>query len=71
MPFLEEKQGGDGFMKVIFRVYEYRETIEQEFTNIDQVQEIIDRMGQNCPNLVFEPYIEVDDSCIVEMTQSC
>lgn len=57
-------------MKVIFRVYEYRETIEQEFSNVDQVQEVMDRMGKNHPNLVFEPYIEVDESCVVGMSQS-
>lgn len=52
-------------MKVIFRIFEYKDTIEQEFSTVEEAQRLLGRMSEKYPNLKFEPYFEVDESCVL------
>jgi len=48
-------------MKVFLRIFEYKETLEQEFSSLDEAQDILNLICKNYPELRFEPYIEVEE----------
>jgi hypothetical protein len=52
-------------MKVILKVFEYKETLEQEFSSLEEANELVNLISQNYPNLRFEPYIEVDENVVL------
>ncbi len=52
-------------MKVILKVFEYKETLEQEFSSLEEANELVNLISKNYPNLRFEPYIEVDESLVL------
>jgi hypothetical protein len=52
-------------MKVILKVFEYKETLEQDFSSLEEANELVNLISQNYPNLRFEPYIEVDENVVL------
>lgn len=52
-------------MKVILRIFEYKETLEQEFSSLDEAEEIVRLISKNYPELRFEPYLQVDEGSVV------
>lgn len=52
-------------MKIILRIFEYKDTIEREFATLEEAQKILGHMNDKNPNLRIEPYLEVDDHCIL------
>jgi hypothetical protein len=55
-------------MKVILKVFEYKETLEQEFSSLEEANELVNLISQNYPNLRFEPYVEVDENVVLSAT---
>jgi tRNA splicing ligase len=51
-------------MKVLLRVYEYKETLEQEFSSIEEAQDILNLISKNYPELRLESYIEVEEGSV-------
>lgn len=60
---------GDRSMKVILRVYKYKETLERECASGDEAQQIAELMAKRDPDLVVEPYIQLDDSCVMGISE--
>lgn len=58
-------------MKVILRVFEYKHTIEKEFASAEEAQRVLGRMSEKHPNLMIEPYFEVDESCVMDISKVC
>ena len=58
-------------MKIILRIFEYKDTIEREFSSVEEAQKVLGRMSEKNPNLMIEPYFEVDESCILGITRAC
>jgi hypothetical protein len=52
-------------MRILLRVYEYKETVETECSGGDEAQRIAELMVKKDPDLLVEPYIELDDSCVI------
>ncbi len=48
-------------MKVFLRIFEYKETLEQEFSSLEEAQDIFNLISKNYPDLHLEPYIEVEE----------
>ena len=51
-------------MKVFLRIFEYKETLEQEFVSLEEAQDILNLISKNYPELRFEPYIEVEEGSV-------
>jgi hypothetical protein len=51
-------------MKVFLRIFEYKETLEQEFSSLDEAQDILNLISKNYPELRLEPYIEVEEGSV-------
>lgn len=58
-------------MKMILRIFEYKDTIEREFSSVEEAQKILGHMNEKNPNLRIEPYFEVDDNCIQGISPVC
>ena len=54
-------------MKVHFRVYRYEKTVEKEVSNAEEAQEILDALNKENKDLIFEPYLELEDGCEVNI----
>ena len=55
-------------MKIIVRVYQYKETVERECSSVEEAQAIVEAMANEDRDLVVEPYIELDDSCVIDIS---
>jgi hypothetical protein len=51
-------------MKDFLRVYEYKETLEQEFSSMEEAQDVLNLISKNYPELRLEPYIEVEEGSV-------
>ena len=51
-------------MKVFFRVYEYKDTIEEEFSSTEEVEKAMSLMNKERPDWMIEPYFQVDESSV-------
>jgi len=51
-------------MKVFLRIFEYKETLEQEFSSLEEAQDILNLISKNYPALRLEPYIEVEEGSV-------
>jgi len=58
-------------MKVILRVFEYKHTIEREFSSAEEAQKVLGLMNEKHPELMIEPYFEVDESCVLDISKVC
>jgi len=54
-------------MKVHFRVYRYEKTMEKEVSNAEEAQEMLDALNKENTDLIFEPYLELEDGCEVKI----
>lgn len=55
-------------MKVLLRVYQYKETVEKECSSVEEATQIAERMADKDPNLVVERYIELDKNCVIDIS---
>ena len=56
-------------MKIILRVYENKEPRQSEFSSVAEAQGIVELMANNYPHLIVEPYIELDDNCVIDISE--
>ena len=56
-------------MKIILRVYKNEESMEQQPFSPEEAQGIVEVMTENYPHLVFEPYMELDDNCVIDISE--
>lgn len=52
-------------MKMILKVYEHKETLEKEFSSVEEANNVVEKMIQDNPNLHVESYYEVDAGCVI------
>jgi hypothetical protein len=55
-------------IKVMLRVYKHEKTLEREFSTFYDAQGAIELMHKNDPDLIIEPYVELSDSCEIEIS---
>jgi hypothetical protein len=55
-------------VKVLLRVYQYKETLEKECSSVEEATQIAESMAGNDPNLVVERYVELDKSCVIDIS---
>ena len=57
-------------MKIILKIYEYKETQEKELPSADEANLIVKKMIEDNPNLLVETYVdmELDGSCVVDLS---
>ena len=57
-------------MKIILKIYEYKETQEKELPSAEVANRIVEEMLEDNPNLLVETYIdmELDGSCVVDLS---
>jgi hypothetical protein len=51
-------------MKVFLKIFEYKETLEQEFSSLEEAQDTLNLISKNYPELRLEPYIEVEEGSV-------
>ena len=56
-------------IKVILRVYKHEKTLEREFSSFYDAQGAIELMHKNNPDLIVEPYVELSDSCEIDISK--
>ena len=56
-------------MKIILRVYKNEESMEEQLFSPEEAQGIVELMAENYPHLVFEPYMELDDNCVIDISE--
>ena len=54
-------------MKVTFRVYEYKETLEKEFSSVEELGQMMEQMVLDNPDLFLEPFFEIDSGCVTDI----
>jgi hypothetical protein len=54
-------------MKMKIRVYRYEDTLEGDFSSIEEAQRVVEVMYEKNPDLIFEPYIDLGDSCTIDI----
>jgi hypothetical protein len=52
-------------LKAILRVYKWGETLEREFSSVEEAVGFAERMYKRRPDLIFEPHLDSADSCVV------
>jgi biotin carboxylase len=55
-------------MKVLLRVYEYKETLERECSSVEEATQIAESMTGNDPNIFIERYIELDTNSVIDIS---
>ena len=70
---LGSRFNGDNVMngkpiKVMLRVYKHEKTLEREFPNLYEAQGAIELMHKNDPDLIIDPYVQLSDSCEIEIS---
>jgi hypothetical protein len=56
-------------IKVMLRVYKHEKTLEREFSSFYDAQGAIEQMHKNEPDLIIEPYVQLSDSCEIEISR--
>jgi len=56
-------------MKILLRVYKYKEMVEREFSSYDEAQKVVDLMVKKDPDLIVKPYVQLSDSCEIEISE--
>ena len=54
---------------VILRLYKLEKTLEREFSSYDEAQRVVDLMVKNAPDLIVKPYVQLSDSCEIEISE--
>jgi len=57
-------------MKIILKVYEYKETQEKEFPSAEEANRLIKKMIEDNPNLLVETYVDmdIDVNCVTDLS---
>jgi hypothetical protein len=57
-------------MKIILKVYEYKETQEKEFPSPEEANRLVKKMIEDNPNLLVEAYLdmEIDANCVTDLS---
>ena len=55
-------------MKIILKIYEYKETQEKEFPSAEEANRLVGKMIEDNPNLLVETYVDMesDANCVIE-----
>jgi hypothetical protein len=56
-------------IRVILRVYKYEKTLDRKFSSYDHVQRVVHHMVEKDPDLIVEPYVQLSDSCEIEISE--
>ena len=56
-------------IKVMLRVYKHEKTLEREFSSFYDAEGAIEQMHKNEPDLIIEPYVQLSDSCEIEISR--
>jgi len=55
-------------MKLKIRVYNrYEDTLEDDFSSIEEGQRVVEVMCEMNSDLIFEPYIDLGDRCTIDI----
>jgi hypothetical protein len=57
-------------MKVKLKTYKYNGTLKREFASIEEAQKFADFMVNKYPDMIFEPYVEIGNSNIMDTSDS-
>jgi hypothetical protein len=57
-------------MKIRLKVYEYKGMLKRELSNVEEAERFAKDMTKKHSNLIFEPYIELDEICLIEESDS-
>ena len=57
-------------MRVKLKTYKYNGTLKREFSSIEEAQKFADLMGKKYPDMIFEPYVELGNSNIMDTSDS-
>ena len=55
-------------MKIILRVYKSSEARDKGFSGVADAQGMAKLVGSSYPDLIVEPYIELDDSSVIDLS---
>lgn len=66
---IREKTGGGESMKVIFRIYEHVETLEREFSSVEEVRRATRELSEANPSLLIEPCLEVEAGRVIALSE--
>ena len=53
----------------MLRVYKHEKTLEREFSSYDEAQRVVEGMVKKDPDLIVEPYVELSDSCEIDISK--
>lgn len=56
-------------MKVIFRIYEHVETLEREFSSVEEVRRATRELSEANPSLLIEPCLEVEAGRVIALSE--
>jgi hypothetical protein len=57
-------------MKVKLKTFKYNGTLKKEFSSVEDAQKFADFMGNKYPDIIFEPYVELGNSNIIDTSDS-
>jgi len=66
--FHQTSRGGET-MKVIFRIYEHVETLEREFSSVEEVRRVTRELSEANPSLLIEPCLEVEAGRVIALSE--
>ena len=52
------------------KAYSYNGTLKREFSSVEEAQKFADFMGNKYPDMIFEPYVELRNSNIMDTSDS-
>ncbi len=52
------------------KAYSYNGTLKREFLSVEEAQKFADFMGNKYPDMIFEPYVELGNSNIMDTSDS-
>lgn len=67
--FNEERAMKGRPIRVILRVYKYEKTLDREFSSYDEAQRVVHLMVEKDPDLIVEPYVQLSDSCEIDISE--
>jgi hypothetical protein len=56
-------------LKVLLRIYKHEKTLEREFSSYDEAQRTVEQMITEHPDLIVEPYVQLSDSCEIDISE--
>ena len=56
-------------MKIILRVYKSGKAQDKGFSSVMDAQGMVELVGSSYPDVIVEPYIEIDDSSVIDLSE--